>query len=84
MEPRTVISLGRRLLDASSGLPEGSEPDQPVCDSFEPTAFCLALLRVGFAEPTGSPRLLVRSYRTVSPLPDGLRRQAVYFLWHFP
>ena len=29
----------------------------------------LALLRVGFAEPTGSPRSLVRSYRTVSPLP---------------
>jgi hypothetical protein len=30
---------------------------------------CLALLRVGFAEPPGSPRALVRSYRTVSPLP---------------
>ena len=29
----------------------------------------LALLRVGFTEPTGSPRPLVRSYRTVSPLP---------------
>jgi hypothetical protein len=29
----------------------------------------LALLRVGFAEPPGSPRALVRSYRTVSPLP---------------
>jgi hypothetical protein len=27
------------------------------------------LLRVGFAEPPGSPRALVRSYRTVSPLP---------------
>src|SRR5205814_31252 len=30
---------------------------------------CSALLRVGFAEPPGSPRALVRSYRTVSPLP---------------
>ena len=30
---------------------------------------CSALLRVGFAEPPGSPRTLVRSYRTVSPLP---------------
>src|SRR6476661_2529280 len=29
----------------------------------------LALLRVGVAEPPGSPRTLVRSYRTVSPLP---------------
>jgi hypothetical protein len=30
---------------------------------------CAALLPVGFAEPPGSPRALVRSYRTVSPLP---------------
>src|ERR1035441_3570767 len=29
----------------------------------------LALLRVGFTEPTGSPRPLVRSCRTFSPLP---------------
>ena len=29
----------------------------------------LALLRVGFTEPPGSPRALVRSYRTVSPSP---------------
>ncbi len=29
----------------------------------------LALLRVGFTEPPGSPRALVRSCRTVSPLP---------------
>jgi len=28
-----------------------------------------ALLRVGFTEPIESPRPLVRSYRTVSPLP---------------
>jgi len=42
---------------------------------------------VGFAEPLGSPRALVRSYRTVSPLP--VRRpeappSAVCSLWHFP
>src|SRR3954451_1256658 len=30
---------------------------------------CLALLRVGFAEPYRSPCTLVRSYRTVAPLP---------------
>ena len=29
----------------------------------------LALLRVGFAKPSRSPGMLVRSYRTVSPLP---------------
>ena len=32
-------------------------------------ASCSALLRMGFAEPPGSPRTLVRSYRTVSPSP---------------
>src|SRR5215210_1299159 len=49
----------------------------------------LALLRVGFTEPSGSPRTLVRSYRTVSPLPVGracgdTTPSAVCFLWHFP
>jgi hypothetical protein len=34
-----------------------------------PTDPCSTLLRVGFTEPPGSPRTLVRSYRTVSPLP---------------
>jgi hypothetical protein len=46
---------------------------------------CLALLRVGFAEPPESPRALVRSCRTVSPLPVPVARpSAVCFLWHFP
>jgi len=51
-----------------------------------PPVPCLALLRVGFAEPPGSPRALVRSYRTVSPLPGSAQRarQAVCSLWHFP
>src|SRR5436190_14486993 len=39
-----------------------------------PVIPCLALLRVGVAEPPGSPRTLVRSYRTVSPLPVLPRR----------
>src|ERR1019366_4179169 len=30
---------------------------------------CLILLRVGFTEPPWSPKMLVRFYRTVSPLP---------------
>src|SRR5947207_6565709 len=34
-----------------------------------PPSPCLALLRVGFTEPPGSPRALVRSCRTVAPLP---------------
>src|SRR6516164_7672065 len=34
-----------------------------------PSSHVLTLLRVGFAEPPGSPRALVRSCRTVSPLP---------------
>src|SRR5262249_47966823 len=40
---------------------------------------------MGFAEPPGLPRVLVRSYRTVSPLPVRARSpSAVCFLWHFP
>ena len=42
----------------------------------------LTLLRVGFTEPARSPAPLVSSYLTVSPLPLGLRRSAVSFLWH--
>ena len=50
---------------------------------------CSALLQVGFTEPPGSPRALVRSYRTVSPLPvsEPVARagpSAVCSLWHFP
>jgi len=39
----------------------------------------LTLLRVGVAEPPGSPPTLVRSYRTLSPLPvpEGHRRSAL-------
>src|SRR5579862_178100 len=47
----------------------GRRPGQP--------SHVLALLRVGFAEPPGSPRALVRSYRTVSPLPDPGARPAI-------
>ena len=45
----------------------------------------LTLLRMGFTEPPGSPRTLVRSYRTFSPLPvTETGPSAVCFLWHFP
>jgi len=42
------------------------------------------LLRVGFTKPTESPQPLVRSYRTVSPLPVRYAPSAVCFLWHYP
>ncbi len=44
----------------------------------------LTLLQVGFTEPSESPRTLVVSYTTVSPLPDASRPPAVCFLWHCP
>ena len=45
----------------------------------------LTLLRVGFTEPSRLPWMLVRSYRTVSPLPVPPKRpSAVYSLLHFP
>ena len=47
----TVISLGCRLLDTSSGLPGSHDgPDQSVTVPVKaPPTPCLALLRVGFA-----------------------------------
>jgi len=46
---------------------------------------CLTLLRMGFTQLPQSPAALVRSYRTVSPLPvlPG-EPSAVCFLLHFP
>ena len=58
----TVIHLGWPLPTTSSAL--------PVCSGGPPSnAHCLGLLRMGFTEPTWSPRPLVVSYTTVSPLP---------------
>jgi len=49
------------------------------------TLLYLVLHRVGFAELPRSPGELVRSYRTVSPLPLGqILPKAVCFLLHFP
>src|SRR5580765_6216480 len=60
--PVTVIHLGQPLPTASSAL--------PVCSGGPPSnAHCLSLLQVGFTKPTWSPRSLVVSYTTVSPLP---------------
>ena len=45
-----------------------NNPDRIACAQGR-TSFCLALLPMGFTQPTQSPESLVRSYRTVSPLP---------------
>ncbi len=42
---------------------------RPPSSALAPRGALLALLRVGFAEPIGSPRPLVVSYTAVSPLP---------------
>jgi hypothetical protein len=52
-----------------------------VVTSRTDSASCLALRRAGFTEPSESPRLLVRSYRTVSPLPL-TRREVAQYGWH--
>jgi len=75
-----------------TGVPIGDHPSvrptwrlPPGRDGRAALASCSALLRVGFAEPPGSLRVLVRSYRTVSPLPVPVSRpSAVCSLWHFP
>jgi hypothetical protein len=70
----------RRILYGGSGEPswrpsisaDGCPPAPaayPGVSADGPSSPCVALLPVGFAEPPGSPRALVRSYRTVSPLP---------------
>ena len=57
-----TIHLEPPLPTVSSGLP-GSSSGPPS------NAPCLALLQVGFTEPSSSPRTLVVSYTTLSPLP---------------
>src|SRR3712207_774425 len=70
--PRSTLFPYTTLFRSSSGGPPSNAP-------------CLTLLRVGFTEPPESPRALVVSYTTVSPLPAPTRSgRAVCFLWHFP
>jgi hypothetical protein len=59
-------------------------PDGLPCGGRAPS-ICLVLLRMGFTKPHESLRMLVRSYRTVSPLPVTLSRpSAVCSLLHCP
>ena len=78
-----VIHLGLPLPAGSSGLPAGiGRAALDRLRSAPNPARLLALLRVGFTEPSRSPGTLVVSYTTVSPLPRS--RGAVCFLWHCP
>ena len=71
--PMTVIYLRTQLLATLSNLPE-SHPSRAgsrncSAEAERSLALCLILLRAGFTEPTESPRSLVSSYLTISPLP---------------
>ena len=78
-----VIYLGLQLLVASSDLPEGgNDPGRFAVpragrqvSRHAELPLCLILLRAGFTKPAASPRLLVSSYLTVSPLPRTDRSQ---------
>ena len=78
-----VIHLGLPSPAGSSGLPAGiGRATLDRLRSASKPTHLLALLRVGFTEPSRSPETLVVSYTTVSPLPRS--RGAVCFLWHCP
>ena len=90
---RATIHLRLPLPTASSGLPAGSggPPSNACAVALEPRPEhdLLTLLQVGFTEPRESPRTLVVSYTTVSPLllrtPNkSASEKAVCFLWHCP
>ena len=77
-----IARIGDRWPSISAVYPKAARP----CGRSGRAAhtFCSTLLRVGFAEPPGSPRTLVRSYRTVSPLPVPVARpSAVCSLLHW-
>ena len=75
-----VLSLQLQVVTIPlCGLPEG------CLMASGQLSFCLALLQLGFTKPRESLRTLVRSYRTVSPLPVTLSHpSAVCSLLHFP
>ena len=78
--PAATISLGRRLLDASSSLPGSyAGPDQSAATVARVRCFLFGLAPGGVCLASRSPGLLVSSYLTVSPLPAeavGSRRYA--------
>ena len=95
-KPNSVPRRGGDGHSSRSGIaPALQQPTREPRPGQPRTLPYLVLLRVGFAEPPASPPALVRSYRTVSPLPaapccsarGGSRRgtrPAVCSLLHFP
>jgi hypothetical protein len=85
---RATIHLRLPLPTASSGLPAGSGGQPSNACAVTPKRDLLTLLQVGFTKPRESPRALVVSYTTVSPLlpnsSQDLNPVAVCFLWHYP
>ena len=82
----TAIPLGRRSPGASSNLPGRQDPDTiPKVHfraSLAPSLFGLA---PGGVCPAASVTAgAVRSYRTISPVPQQIHAAAVCFLWHCP
>jgi len=77
-EGETAISLGPTSRPASNDLPGRHGAGRRR----EPSLFDLSPGGVCPARPVTRPA--VRSYRTVSPLPEALQSPAVCFLWHFP
>jgi len=75
--PRKPSSVGSLRGDHFSGTRVTARLKRPTRDYGEAGHLIvpyLVLLRVGFTEPEGSPPPLVRSYRTVSPLPRAFAR----------
>ena len=67
---RPVSGVLSQRLGAAGGHPsERPTRGSSLAGRVGTRAPCSTLLRVGVAEPPGSPRTLVRSYRTLSPLP---------------
>jgi len=64
-----VIYLGPQLLAVSSDLPESDSDPSRIAACLRELPLCLTLLRAGFTKLTESPRPLVSSYLTISPLP---------------
>jgi len=86
-KPNSVSGTGYPVPDGGHSSMDGSCPPSlatyPEARTGRPhTLPYLVLHRVGFAELLRSPGELVRSYRTVSPLPRMCG--AVCFLLHFP
>ena len=90
-----VLSLRQAALDGhSSGTPVAGRLLQPTrmvtrkppADNAETSGrpFLLGFAPGGVYHASRIAEGPVRSYRTLSPFPDGLRDQEVCFLWHFP